>query len=161
MKLDAAPAVVSGGDGGTAVGGGATPAPPDPGNAPPGQGASPSANAAPNSYVSSPRAGSKRTIRRITGTTSDDGDVARVGVGLVRRTAKGCVGLDAKGRWVRLAKCTVPPMLPARGTVSWTLTLKRALSPGRYVVYARATDTEGAVEGGYGRENAVPFTIKR
>jgi Domain of unknown function DUF11 len=42
--------------------------------------------------------------------------------------------------------CDSPVWLGARGTTSWSLSLKNALPPGRYVVYSRAVGANGVAE---------------
>jgi len=42
--------------------------------------------------------------------------------------------------------CDSPVWLGARGTTSWSLSLKNALPPGRYVVYSRAVGSNGVAE---------------
>jgi hypothetical protein len=83
----------------------------------------------------------------------------------VRRLGGGC-------RWVASAKtgklrsgrggdCQPAAWLRASGTTSWRLSLRRALPPGRYVVYSRATIGAGFREGRFsaGDRNRVSLKV--
>ncbi|HEX6391008.1 MAG TPA: hypothetical protein VFZ89_16225 [Solirubrobacteraceae bacterium] len=112
----------------------------------------PAANKPPTVTVTKP--GTRVTAIR--GTAADDGTVARVRVGVVRKRGKACHGLTAKGTWTRLKTCTAPPLRTARGTTRWSLALKRPLTKGRYVAYAVATDDKGL----RGTRASVAFTVR-
>ncbi len=124
--------------------------PPPPGGTPP------PANLPPTTTLTKPRG--KVTVLR--GTAKDDGKVAKVRAGIVRLRGKSCHGLTAKGTFRKLAKCTAPILLTAKGTTRWSLKLRKALPKGRYVAYALATDDKGLAEGGYGKRNRVAFTVR-
>jgi hypothetical protein len=101
-------------------------------------------------------------VRTLRGTASDpDGKIAYVDVSVVRVAGKRCTALTASGRFNKVArKCAPGPFLRARGGRSWTLKLRRALSKGSYVIYARATDDKGRREGGFGPANRVRFRAR-
>ena len=101
-------------------------------------------------------------VRTLRGTATDpDGKVAYVDVSLLRVRGSKCSALRANGSFSAIKKCTAGPFLRARGGKSWRLTLRRALRPGKYMAFARATDDKGRREGGYGPANRVRFTVKR
>ena len=103
-----------------------------------------------------------RGVRALTGTARDrDGRVAYVDVALARVAGKGCQTLAASGKFVKIKKCTAPHFVRAKGTTSWKLSLKHALKPGKYVLYARATDNLGRADEGFGSANAKRFTVKK
>lgn len=68
--------------------------------------------------------------------------IAKVQVGLIRRTSRGCTTLGVRRRFVK-AVCDGPVVLPARRTTAWSFTLPRPLPRGRYELFAIATDTAG------------------
>jgi hypothetical protein len=114
---------------------------------------------APSTVAKKP--GSRR-VRALSGTARDrDGKVAYVDVALARVAGTGCQTLTASGSFVKIKKCTAPHFVRAKGTTAWKLALKRALKPGTYVVYARATDNLGRVDAGFGSANAKRFTVKK
>lgn len=108
-----------------------------------------------SSAITSPK--SKAKLRRATkltvrGTASGiAGSVTRVEVS-IRQIARG------KCRYVRSAagkvvktqrtnkRCVAPIWIPASGTTSWKLSLKRTLPPGRYEIQTRATLSTGLVQ---------------
>ena len=143
----------SGGSGGSSGSAGAT----DGGTS--GQATSQADDLAPSTVARRP--GSRR-VRALSGTATDrDGRIAYVDVALARVASKSCQTLTASGRFVKIKKCTAPHFLRAKGTTAWRLALKHALKPGRYVLYARATDNLGRVDAGFGAANAKRFTVKR
>jgi hypothetical protein len=114
---------------------------------------------APSTKVATPSA--KKRIRSLHGTASDsDGSVAYVDVALVRIGAKTCKGLTVNGNFKTVKKCAAPRFLRAKGGKTWSLKLKHALTPGKYAVFARATDDQGRPEGGFGPANRRTFTVK-
>jgi Bacterial pre-peptidase C-terminal domain len=113
---------------------------------------------APSSRARAPRTSQALTL---TGTASDrDGKVAYVDVGLVRLGKRGCTALRPNGKFRKIRKCSAPPpLMRAKGTKRWHLTLSKRLAKGSYVVYSRATDNLGRREGGFGPRNRVRFRI--
>jgi hypothetical protein len=136
----------TGGGTGTTTGGGT------------GQATSQANDLAPSTTARKPRS---RRVRALSGTARDrDGKIAYVDVAVARVVGKGCQTLTASGSFVTIKKCTAPHFVRARGTTAWKLSLKRALRPGTYVVYARATDNLGRVDAGFGSANAKRFKVK-
>ena len=114
---------------------------------------------APSTTAKKPKS---RNVRSLSGTARDrDGRVAYVDVALARVVGKGCQTLTASGKFVKVRKCTAPHFLRAKGTTSWKLSLQRKLKPGKYVLYARATDNLGRIDAGFGAANAKRFVVKR
>jgi hypothetical protein len=74
---------------------------------------------------------------------------ARVHVAVLRERGVGCSWLSSPaGGFTRARRgpdrdCGGPRWLRAEGTTSWRFALRRALPPGRYVVYSRATSRAG------------------
>jgi hypothetical protein len=132
--------------------------PADPGAGQSGSGSTTLANdLAPTSTARAPRFSQSRVL---TGTARDaDGKVAYVDVGVVRKLSRSCLSLTATGRWRKIAKCTAPRFLRAKGTTRWRLTLRRRLAKGLYIVSSRATDNLGRREGGFNKRNQVRFRI--
>jgi hypothetical protein len=96
----------------------------------------------PQSAITSPtRPRKARRVKAIKGTAVD---AAHVHVA-VTRTGRRCRALTRSGKLERRA-CARPRWLPAEGTATWKLKLKRRLPPGRYVVRSRATAPDGTVE---------------
>ncbi len=127
--------------------------------APPG--GAPVGDAPPSVAVGRPK--SKR-VRTFTGIASDDNGVAKVEVGIIRTAKKGkCRDLAANGRLkAHKGQCTQPGIwIQAKGTTKWSLKLKKPLKKGKYVVFARATDTAGQTQGGYGTTNRRAFSVKK
>jgi hypothetical protein len=146
------PTLPSGGSGG--AGGGSTGG----GTSGGGQATSLANDLAPTTVARKP---GSRNVRSLTGTARDrDGKIAYVDVALARVAGKGCQTLSASGKFVKIKKCTAPHFIRAKGTTSWKLSLKRKLKPGRYVVYAQATDNFGRADEGFGSANAKRFTVK-
>jgi len=96
-----------------------------------------------------------RTLRRLAGRATDDRGVRRVQVAVVRllggatatTAAARCSAMRADGRFtagkVKSKRCLTKRWLSAKGTTTWSLTLRRRLAPGTYAVFARATDSAG------------------
>lgn len=124
-----------------------------------GSGTFPADDRAPDTKVTAPSA--KNAIRSLHGTATDaDGSIAYVDVALVRVGTKSCKGLTAGGSFKKVKKCAAPRFLRAKGGKKWSLKLKHALTAGKYVVFARATDDQGRPEGGFGPANRRTFTVK-
>jgi hypothetical protein len=99
-------------------------------------------------------------LKGFSGTAADDGGVARVEVGLVQVKGKRCSQLTVKGTFSPLARCGSPRVfLAAKGGKAWSFKLRKALKRGSYVLYARATDAQGVVEGGFGAANRRAFKV--
>lgn len=118
--------------------------------------------------------------RSFAGTASDaDGSVAKVQIA-VARLVRGGARVAAKRRAPRClvmknarAKFkAVKPVGPkgrracpqrwltAKGTAKWKYKLKKALPPGRYVVYARAVDGEGLAETAFTRKAGNRYAFR-
>lgn len=107
----------------------------------------------------SPRAWMKKVPRKVTaeklkgfkGTAKDfDGHgLKRVQVALVKKPAKG-KGKKPTLRWKKV-----------KGKKKWSFKLKRELPPGRYVIFARATDGQGLPEAKFSRKlrNRYAFRV--
>lgn len=106
-----------------------------------------------------PRAGLKRarirgTRRRLvlTGTAADrgcgpagSGAIRGVRVAIARGTGRGqCRFAGPRGRFRGLRGCRRRQYLPTRGGAAWRLVVE-GLPPGRYLVWARASDDEGNI----------------
>jgi hypothetical protein len=112
---------------------------------------------APATTAKPPTTSQSRVLR---GTASDkDGRVTYVDVGLVRVGKHGCSALKPNGTFAKLRKCSAPPLIRAKGTTRWHLTLPKRLAKGSYVVFSRATDDLGRREGGFNKRNRVRFRI--
>jgi hypothetical protein len=119
----------------------------------------PADDRAPSTKVTSPV--KKKAIRSLHGIATDsDGSIAYVDVALVRVGARGCKGLTVSGTFKKVKKCAAPRFLRATGAKKWSLKLKHALTSGKYVVFARATDDQGRPEGGFGPANRRTFTVR-
>jgi hypothetical protein len=93
-----------------------------------------------------------RHPRRFTGTARDDHGVAMVEIALQRRKGSSCSQLTSSGRFSARGRCGAPTRwLRATGTTSWSFELTKRLPKGSYAVFARATDTGGQVQAGYGK----------
>jgi hypothetical protein len=116
-------------------------------------------NAAPISRVRRPG----RRSRQIRGAALDtDGRVQYVDAALVRLSSENrCRALTPRGTFRRIRECKTPPFVRARGRGTWRVSMKRALRPGRYALYSRATDNLGKPEGGFGRGNLLVFRVSR
>jgi uncharacterized delta-60 repeat protein len=117
-------------------------------------------------------------LKGFSGKASDaDGNgVQRVQVAVVKRMSRGggarasagakrCIALKSgkprfKRSGTKAGKC--PQLwLTAKGTAKWSFELKDELPPGRYVVYARATDGKGEAETSFSRKlgNRYAFRV--
>ncbi len=105
----------------------------------------------------------KRNVRVFVGSAADDRRVKKVQVGLLRLGPDGsCWQLRTRSMFARARKCSQPTVfLTAKGRRTWTFRLTRPLAPGRYVLFSRAIDTQGAIEAGFGRTNRRAFVVKR
>lgn len=112
-------------------------------------------NTAPRTFFSARRPVKAGKGLVLKGTSSDDGKLKRVRVGLVRVKGSKCSGLTAKGAFKPVASCKAPVLLTASGTTAWTLRVPK-LAKGSYVAYAKATDAAGLS----GRSSKVTFKVK-
>jgi hypothetical protein len=93
--------------------------------------------------------------------------VTRVDIA-VRRLGSGCRWLASRAARFRNAgaargrRCKRAHWLRARGTRSWRYSLARALPPGRYVLYTRATIAAGLREASFTARdgNEIAFTAR-
>jgi uncharacterized delta-60 repeat protein len=116
----------------------------------------PPPNLAPHSRIKGvPHKVGQGMLKGFHGTASDpDGTVSKVQVSLVRLPSGGKAGTSTV---VRPKKWRT-----AKGTVKWALKLKHPLAPGRYVVFSRAIDNQGAAEFAFSRRdgNRRAFRVK-
>ena len=105
----------------------------------------------------------RRNVRVFVGSAADDRRVKKVQVGLLRRGPSGsCWQLRSRSMFARAKKCSQPTVfLTAKGRGTWTFRLARPLPPGRYVIFSRAIDNQGAIEAGFGRTNRRAFVVRR
>ena len=100
-------------------------------------------------------AGAKKRKLRLHGHASDAGcvaqisvagQVARVEVAISRKAGKKCRFVAAGGKLGKARGCSKPVFLKAKGTTTWSLSLKRKLPRGRYTVLVRARDAAGNLQ---------------
>ena len=120
----------------------------------------------PGSRISAPRIGGRYTsLKAVIGRTgADRSDVRSVDVALALRVGTQCRFRTAKGSLTAPRSCVQRLYLPARSSgPNWTLPLgRRALTPGTWRVWSRATDGAGNVETtALPRVNGGQFTIAR
>lgn len=100
----------------------------------------------------------KNAKKLITGTAT--GDVTAVKLSITRKVGKGCEVLSAKFKWSKISKlkngtCSQRYVLVAKGTNTWSYSLKKALPKGNYQLSCRA-------EGKFGMEAVPPIiSLKR
>jgi hypothetical protein len=100
-------------------------------------------------------------LKKFKGTAHDDVSVARVDVALVKVKGDKCTQMTSPGKFAPLQKCNAPTrFLKARGTTNWSYKLSKRLKKGSYVLYARATDGAGHVQGGFSRSSRRAFRVK-
>jgi hypothetical protein len=83
-----------------------------------------------------------------------------VGPHIAHRKTRSCRFLRANGKFTKARSCSKRVWLRARGTTSWTLTVKRRLPVGFYKVWARSVDRAFNREG-ITRRNTRTFRIRR
>jgi Tol biopolymer transport system component len=119
-------------------------------------------NLAPRSLISEPlRPVPRRKARLISGTTEDDGIVARVDVSLSRSVGRGrCLWLGRASRIVR-APCSEPVWTGARldGGFRFTLPIRHILPRGTWHLRTRATDETGRQEPARPSRNSVSLRL--
>jgi hypothetical protein len=120
------------------------------------------ANLAPEAKIATPAAGVKvAKLKGFRGTASDDKGVGKVEIGLVRKRGSKCHSLGVNGRFARQTRCDAPnTWLAAAGASKWTFELRRRLAKGRYVLFARAIDTDGQAQTRFTPANRRAFTVK-
>lgn len=121
---------------------------------------------APGSRITAPRIGGRYTVlKTVTGTTgADRSDVKSVDVALALRVGTQCRFRTRTGSLTPPRSCTRRLFLPAATSgPNWSLRLtKRALVPGTWRVWSRATDGAGNLESvALARVNGGQFTIAR
>lgn len=136
-----------------------------PGAAPPagGGGTGGAVNSAPEArFGKVAKSYKSKRLKGFRGTATDDNGVAKVEFALIQMGKKGkCKQMNAKGKFVALAKCDQPTLfMAAKGTSKWSFKLKKKLAKGSYVAFVRATDSAGTVQGGFGPNNRKAFKVK-
>jgi hypothetical protein len=100
-------------------------------------------------------------VKKFKGTAHDDVSVARVDIALVKVNGGKCTQMTSGGKFASLSKCDAPSkFLKAKGTTTWSYKLSKSLKKGSYVLYARATDGAGHVQGGFGPASRRAFKVK-
>jgi hypothetical protein len=122
----------------------------------------PPANQPPRATIAKlPASGTASRFRRFSGTATDDGEVAKVEVGLLRIQGNRCTELTAAGSFRRASSCRAPrTFLAATGAASWSFRLRRALAKGSYRVFARAVDADGVVQAEFGSTSRRSFRVR-
>jgi uncharacterized delta-60 repeat protein len=126
-----------------------------------------------------PRVIRSSKLKRFFGTASDNAGLAKVDIALLRRVGKTAAFSRHKAKpscqWLRSGrakfkrlkpkhgKCATPRFLRAQGTSSWVFRLRKGLPPGKYVLYARATDSSGNAETGFSAKqgNRIAFRVRK
>jgi len=107
-------------------------------------------------------------LRGFVGSADDpDGSVARVQIA-VTKAGKKCLRMTnarakfkpAKKRGPKGKKRCEPRWLSAKGKAKWSFKLKKNLAPGRYVVIARAVDSEGLAESVFTRKAGNRYAFR-
>jgi len=107
-------------------------------------------------------------LKGFKGTAADaDGNgLQKVQVAVTKKVGKRCFAMkDAKGKFKRVkaisGRCP-QRWLTVKGTAKWSFKLKRELSAGRYIVYARAVDGAGLAEAQFSRKlrNRYAFRVR-
>lgn len=97
--------------------------------------------------ITQPFRGKTKTRRKtVSGTAT--GAVSGVRLSITRKTGKACEVLSAKQKWVKSTKlasgkCAPLYTLLAKGTTTWTLTLRKALPKGSYEISSRGEGSVG------------------
>jgi len=81
-----------------------------------------------------------------TATISVAGEVARVEVAISRKAGKKCRFVASSGKLGSPRKCSKPVFLKAKGTTTWSLSLKRKLPHAKYTILVRARDAAGNLQ---------------
>lgn len=132
---------------------------PDTGGSPPPAGPT---DTPPEAFISKIAKSAKASkLKKFKGTARDDISVARVDIALVKVKGDKCAQMTSPGKYAPLAKCDAPTkFLKAKGTTTWSYKLSKQLKKGSYVLYARATDGAGHVQGGFGPASRRSFKVK-
>lgn len=142
----------------------------------------PAVNQAPHARMKKvPKKVKAAKLKRFSGTASDpEGATLTVQVAVVkllrgsgasasriRPIPPRCKVMNAKAkfRWVKAKgprrKATCPQRwLAVKGKAKWSFKLKKALPPGRYVVYARAVDASGLAESAFSRKAGNRYAFR-
>jgi hypothetical protein len=119
-------------------------------------------NLAPRTLIDAPLGKlPRRKARAVTGSTEDDGTVARVDVSLSRRIGKGrCLWLGRGSRVVH-GRCSRPVWVPARLTngLRFSLQIRHILPRGTWQLRTRATDQTGSSEPVLPERNSVTLKL--
>ena len=108
-----------------------------------------------------PKSVRAKKLRGFSGTAKDDKGVARVEIAVVQVKGKSCKQLTSSGKLASIKKCSAPTsFLRAKGTTRWSYKLKRSLPKGSYTLFARARDSAGQVQGGFGSASRKTFKVK-
>jgi uncharacterized delta-60 repeat protein len=126
-----------------------------------------------------PRVIRSSKLKKFLGTASDNAGIAKVEIALLRRVGKtaafsrhkakaSCLWLrSSRAKFKRLkprrGKCAKATFLRAKGTSSWVFKLRKRLPPGKYVLYARATDMSGNAETSFSTKqgNRIAFQVRK
>ena len=110
----------------------------------------------PDSDIKSLKSQKASSLKRITGTASDDdGDLLGVQVAIFRKAGSRskpiCQNINSKGNVARgkvdsKKRCRPSVFLAATGTSGWTFRLRKALPPGTWTIASRASDGAGLRE---------------
>ncbi|HEX4345019.1 MAG TPA: hypothetical protein VHZ31_05610 [Solirubrobacteraceae bacterium] len=114
---------------------------------------------APSSRFSAPLAfGKVKSVKRLVGVTAPDrSDIASVSYALAKRVGTLCRFRKANGSLAAAGSCSKAIWLPATGRAFWHVTFTKALAPGRWRAFSRATDGAGNVEAPF--ESQTSFIV--
>jgi hypothetical protein len=104
-------------------------------------------------------------LRGFVGTANDpDGSIARVQIAVTKAGPKCLRMTNAKAKFKpkrgKGKKSCQPRWLTVKGKAKWGFKLKKNLPPGRYVVYARAVDSEGLAESTFSRKAGNRYAFR-
>jgi hypothetical protein len=85
--------------------------------------------------------------------------VTSVGIAIARVKQKKCSFLSGRHRWGKYGSCTPTAYLPASGTYSWAVALKRTFARGRYWVWEHAIDNAGVATANTAAKH-ITFTLR-
>ena len=103
-----------------------------------------------------------KNVKKFSGNV--EGEAAKIEIGLLQIGKGGkCKELTSTaGRFSNAAGCDKPgTWVLAKGTKAWSLSLKKKLKKGKYVVFARATDGAGLEQTEFGATSRRAFTVKK
>jgi len=105
----------------------------------------PAVNKTPTGSIKIAKSIKSSKLKSIGGLAADDGAVAKVAVGVLKKTGKKCTQLNAKGTFTKAGSCKAPTtFLAAKGTSTWSFKLKKKFAKGSYTAFAVITDDKGA-----------------